>query len=311
MRQMTERAFLTDTWDDGWFQELSRDQRYLFIYLGTNNHCNQAGVYHITLATMAFETKFSAEELPGILKALSPKVEWYAEPNYIWVRSFIKQQAKSPKFLIAVARCLKNLKPNGLAKEVIDYNFKEYTISIPYEYDTERVSVGYPYTTDTSLTPTTDTDTISDPGSGTGRTGEIGVVKGEDKTSRKEGNATPHSRMEAEETLCEGDREVISVWCSVKGFKMTPADASALVASLRTEFPEVDLLTESKRWAARKLSEPLKDNSRPSQQIWNWIEMTRKFARQRSMKNEKGQARRVTGGNPPGVFGQGPWYAGS
>ena len=122
---------------------------------------------------------------------------------------------------------------------------------------------------------------------------------------------TPHSRMEAGETLCEGDREVISVWCSVKGFKLTPADASALVASLRTEFPEVDLLGESKRWAARKLSEPLKENSRSSQQIWNWMEMARKFNRPRSAKGEKGQANRVSGGNPPGGGGQGPWYAGS
>jgi hypothetical protein len=117
--------------------------------------------------------------------------------------------------------------------------------------------------------------------------------------------------MEAEETLCEGDREVISVWRSVKGFKLTPADASALVASLRTEFPKVDLLGESKRWAARKLSEPLKENSRSSQQIWNWMEMARKFNRPRSTKGEKGQANRVRGGNPPGGGGQGPWYAGS
>jgi hypothetical protein len=122
---------------------------------------------------------------------------------------------------------------------------------------------------------------------------------------------TPRSRMEAEETLCEGDREVISVWRSVKGFKMTPADASALVASLRTEFPEVDLLGESKRWAARKLSEPLKENSRSSQQIWNWMEMARKFNRPRSVKVEKSQANRARGANPPGGGRQGPWYAGN
>jgi hypothetical protein len=139
----------------------------------------------------------------------------------------------------------------------------------------------------------------------------LGSAPGSTTAIKERETDAPHSRMEADETLCEGDREVISVWCSVKGFKLTPADASALVASLRTEFPEVDLLAESKRWAARKLSEPLKDNSRPSQQIWNWIEMARKFSRQRSLKGEKGQTNRVTGDNPPSVFGQGPWYAGS
>ena len=141
----------------------------------------------------------------------------------------------------------------------------------------------------------------SAPGSALGST----TAKSEPETE------THRSRMEAEETLCEGDREVISVWRSVKGFKMTPADASALVASLRTEFPEVDLLGESKRWAARKLSEPLKENSRSSQQIWNWMEMARKFNRPRSVKVEKSQANRARGANPPGGGRQGPWYAGN
>ena len=93
---MPERAFLTETWDDDWFHGLSKDQRYLFIYLWTNGRCNQAGVYHMNLATMAFETKFTEGELPELLKSLSPKVEWYPEPNYIWVRNFIKRQAEGP-----------------------------------------------------------------------------------------------------------------------------------------------------------------------------------------------------------------------
>ncbi len=164
---MPERAFLTETWDDDWFHGLSKDQRYLFIYLWTNGRCNQAGVYHINLATMAFETKFAEEELPELLKSLSPKVEWYPEQNYVWVRNFIKRQAKSPKFLIAAARCLKNIKNNGLVKEVIKYNLKQHSISIPYEEGIDSVSVGYPYTTDTSLTPNpsnTGPDTSADKG---------------------------------------------------------------------------------------------------------------------------------------------------
>lgn len=282
---MPERAFLTETWDDDWFHGLSRDQRYLFIYLWTNSRCTQAGVYHINLATMAFETKFTAEELPELLKSLSPKVEWYPEQNYVWVRNFIKWQAKSPKFLIAAARCLKNVKNNGLVKEVINYNLKEHSISIPYEEDMDKVSVGYPYPTDTSLVPSpsnTGPDTGADKGRGKG------VVKG-----GMTGETVPRSRMEVEETLCEGDQEVISVWCSVKGFNMNPADASALVARLRTEFPNLDILEESKAWAARKLSEPLKRGSKPSAQIWNFMRMARKFAQERRSKGEQGKGQRA------------------
>ncbi|MBA7662849.1 hypothetical protein ES703_70882 [subsurface metagenome] len=105
---MPERGFLTETWDDDWFQVLSRDQRYLFIYLWTNNHCNQAGLYQLTLATIAFETKLNKAELPSLLKSLSPKVEWYPEQNLIWVKNFLRHQTKSPKFIIAAIRSLDN-----------------------------------------------------------------------------------------------------------------------------------------------------------------------------------------------------------
>jgi hypothetical protein len=63
-----------------------------------------AGVYHINLATIASEAKFTEEELPELLKSLAPKVEWYPEQNCVWVKNFIRWQAKSPKFLIAAAK---------------------------------------------------------------------------------------------------------------------------------------------------------------------------------------------------------------
>jgi len=278
-----ERAFVTETWDDDWFHKLSRDQRYLFIYLWTNIRCTPAGVYHINLATIASEAKFAEEELPELLKSLVPKVEWYPEQNYVWVRNFIKWQAKSPKFLIAAAKCFKNIRNNGLVKEVINYNLKEHGISIPYEEAIDKVSVGYGYPTDTSLVPS---PSNTAPDTGTGKK-ENRVVKGKEKAELATGEDIPRSRTEAEETLCEGDREVISVWCSVKGFKMAPADASALVARLRTEFPDLDILDESKAWAARKLSEPLKQGSKPSAQIWNWMRMARRFTQERRQHEQR------------------------
>jgi hypothetical protein len=125
------------------------------------------------------------------------------------------------------------------------------------------------------------------------------------KTVTAKGERTPGSREEAEETLCEEDRGIISVWRSVKGFKMSLADASALVAGLRTEFPELDLLAESKAWAARKLSEPLTPRSRPAGQLWNWMRLARKFAAERKDAGQKG-ARRVAGDHKAEDF-KGKW----
>lgn len=153
---MPERGFATETWDsDEWFQELSRDQRYLFIYLWTNNHCNPAGLYHITLTTIGFETKFPKEELPELLNSLSPKVIWYPAQSLVWVKNFIKRQSKSSKFLAAAAKSLVSIHNNGAVKDLIDYNLQRYSLSIPYQYYMDKVSI--PSASDTG----TDTDTNS------------------------------------------------------------------------------------------------------------------------------------------------------
>jgi len=275
---MPERGFATETWDsDEWFQELSRDQRYLFIYLWTNNHCNQAGLYHITLSTISFATKIPKEELPELLNSLVPKAIWYPEDNLIWVKNFIKRQSKSSKFLAAAAKSLTTINNAGAIQELLDYNSRRYSISIPYQYYIDRISI---LTRVSVPVP----DTVSGPGKGEGG--------GEGRPAKNLSEQIPRSESEIEESLCEGDREVISVWCSVKGFTMSPADASALVASLRTEFPDLDILAESKAWAARKLSEPLKPTSRPSAQIWNWMRLARQFAQERRDR-EQVKGRRV------------------
>jgi len=276
---MPERGFATETWDsDEWFQELSERQRYLFIYLWTNDHCNQAGLYHITLSTISFATKIPKEELPEHLNSLAPKVIWYPEENLIWVKNFIKRQSKSSKFLAAAAKSLTSIRNSGAIEELLDYNRRRYSISIPYQYYIDRISI---------LTRVPVPDTVSSPSSEK----VMGVVKGEEEIR---GNAIPRSESEIEESLCEGDREVISVWRSVKGFDMSLADASALVATLRTEFHDLDILAESKAWAARKLSEPLTPESRPSAQIWNWMRKARQFAQERREREQvKGKRAKV------------------
>jgi len=170
---MPERGFATETWDsDEWFQELPRDQRYLFIYLWTNNHCNQAALYHITLTTIAFEAKFSKEELPDLLNSLSPKVIWYPTENLIWVKNFIKRQSKSSKFLAAVAKSLTSIHNNGAVKELLDYNLQRYSILIPYQYYMDKVSI---------LTRVTASDT-----SPVSNAGGVRVVKGKGELSSEE-----------------------------------------------------------------------------------------------------------------------------
>ncbi len=286
---MPERGFASETWDsDGWFQELNIEQRYLFIYTWTNNHCNQAGLYHITLTTVSNETKISKTDLPGLLQSLTPKVVWYPDSNLIWVKNFLKRQAKSSKFLAAAAKSLTQVKDGEAVRELLQYNLSRYSISIPYQYYIDKVSI---LTRVTVPVP----DTVTVPGSET----EEEIVKGGNQLeSPGSTDATPTSESEIEESLSPGDREIIATWCSVSGFSMPFGAAAELVARMRTEFGDVDLLQVSKEWAVRKISEPLTPDSRPGSQLWHWMAKAREIA----SRNGESAAKHRPGRNPEDTY---------
>jgi len=121
---LAERGFQTELWTDPFIQGLSPEAKLLFIYLWTNKHCNQAGLYEISLKTMAFDTGLSVESISALLSQLEPKVSWSAEQNLVWVKNFLKRQCKSQSFLIAAAKCLLSIKNKKLVEEFIQYNLK-------------------------------------------------------------------------------------------------------------------------------------------------------------------------------------------
>lgn len=131
---MPERTIDTELWDsDEWFQELDISARYLFLYLWTNDHCKPAGLFYITLATIASTTKIPRADLPDLLKSLEKKVVWYEEDNLIWVKNFIKRQYKSPSFLLAGAKSLLSVRNEEAIKVLVDYNRERYGLIIPYQ----------------------------------------------------------------------------------------------------------------------------------------------------------------------------------
>lgn len=372
---MPERGFDTGFWTDPFVRKLKPEGKLLFGYLWTNDHCNQAGCYQIDLETIAFETKLAESDLPDLLRKLYPKVQWYPDQDIIWVKNFLRRQAKSPKFLVAAKKAinhchipedikddfelyneslLQDITPSEhisptkrecviirdrficqyCGKEIVDASDYEMDHIIPIarggkdnylnlvtscrscnqkKIDKLPQEVGLKQPTPTTfhgaqatfilknnkeirekwlrlfpgryrvvesilnnieqhcfeIHSVSDSVSISKSKSDNG----VGVVK------RK--GEIPPSESEVEESLSAGDREVISVWRSVKGFSMPDEAAVELVTKLRMEFPDVDILDESKVWAARKLSEPLTPKSRPSSQIWNFMRLARKFAQER------------------------------
>lgn len=135
---MPQRDFDTATWGDPFFQPLSPEAKLLFIYLWTNPNTNQAGMYEITLDTIAAGVRLPAEDIPGLMKSLEGHVEWSPDTNIIWVKNFLRRQCKSPKFFIAAMNCLKNINNNGMVKDFLNYN---RNLLIQYQYNIDTLSI--------------------------------------------------------------------------------------------------------------------------------------------------------------------------
>lgn len=152
---MAYRAFSTDTWQDPWFESLSIKAKLLFIYLWTNDVCNQSGCYQISPRRIEFETSLKIQD---IIKELNPKAEWFVDEQIIWVRAFFKRQCANGKFAIAAIRSLYCI-PKHIVDQWIDHNrilIEKYsidTVSIPYKTEFDTVCSSVQISSDTDTVP--------------------------------------------------------------------------------------------------------------------------------------------------------------
>lgn len=94
---MTMRSVQDRFWSDGWVRKLNPLDRYLFLYLITNEHTNWAGVYELEIGMMAYESGIDREELErSMLPRLSPKIihvdGWVYVPN--WIKHHMSDRGK-------------------------------------------------------------------------------------------------------------------------------------------------------------------------------------------------------------------------
>lgn len=85
---MTMRSLDSRFWSDGWVRKLNALDRYLFLYLLTNDHSTWCGVYELDIEMMAFESGIDRIDLErAMLPRLSPKViyvdGWVYIPNWM------------------------------------------------------------------------------------------------------------------------------------------------------------------------------------------------------------------------------------
>ncbi len=141
---MPERAFDSGYWDHPDIQPLSRDATLLYPYLWTNGQCLASGLYHVTIRTMSFATKIPEDDISAALTELAAakKIEWYPDDSLVWVKNFVKRQARSPKFLIAAGKALQTISRNGLVDDFVRFNMDTYGIRIPLPDPINSLSYG-------------------------------------------------------------------------------------------------------------------------------------------------------------------------
>ena len=129
------RSINTRIWHDNWIREkLNPLDRYLFIYLLTNEHSNLSGLYELPLSTIAFETGLDENDLKNsLLPRLEPKV--FYRNGWVFVKNFTKHhQGGGPKLEKGV-EIAKSEIPSDILKE-----FDKISIEYRYPMDTPTPS---------------------------------------------------------------------------------------------------------------------------------------------------------------------------
>lgn len=288
---MPERGFNTEFWTDEFVQDLPLEAKTLYVYLWTNSRCNQAGLYKIGLQTIANETGIGVDNIPDLIRRLEPKVKWYPDENLIWVKNFIKHQAKSPKFLIAAASRLKDINNNGAVRELLEYNLQKYSIPIPYTYSMDTVEV---VDSDTASTSNANTDSKSD----SCAEEELGVVKGEEGkgkatrdqqgriASRSETHESPGIIAVAAETA---ELKLLSFLKSLKGWHFEEVDDLAWLREFCQQFPLFGHVFAKACRDYHSGREPPKHKGIWKNRFRNWMETQRKKEAEKRDSRRKGK----------------------
>ena len=108
LHTMTMRSVQDRFWSDGWVRKLNPLDRYLFLYLLTNEHTKWAGVYELDIGMLAYESGIDREELErSMLPRLAPKAiyaeGWVYIPN--WIKHHMNERGRlTPDQEIAIEK---------------------------------------------------------------------------------------------------------------------------------------------------------------------------------------------------------------
>lgn len=142
-------------WSDPDMAEMSPEDRYFYLYLLTNEHTAQCGIYELAIRTMAFETGYNADTVNKLITRLEAtgKVKYNHTTHEIAIRNWAKYNtSSSPPVQTRIKNELANVKDKALVafcNQEPEESKQSDMVSIPYGNGIDMVSVPLPDGIDT------------------------------------------------------------------------------------------------------------------------------------------------------------------
>jgi hypothetical protein len=124
-------------WSDPFIETLTPEKKYFFLYLITNEHSSQCGIYEISFRQMSFESGYNQDTVEKLIDFFekSGKIKYSKRTNEIAIKNFVKHNPQgSPKVKSFVEKELKQVKDRLL----IPYLYAIDTLSQEEEEEEEE-----------------------------------------------------------------------------------------------------------------------------------------------------------------------------
>lgn len=128
--------------EDDWFLDLPIDARLFWIYLFSNPSASVAGIYRLSLRTMANECGLSTNRIAELLDAFAKDRKAFFADGVIWVVKMREHQGSdSPLVQKRIAKDIAMIPPDNPVYRMYATQYHIDTISIPDRTDTDTDTV--------------------------------------------------------------------------------------------------------------------------------------------------------------------------
>jgi DnaD/phage-associated family protein len=144
------RQIHVNFWQDSFVLDLTPEEKYFYLYLMTNSKTSQCGIYELPKKVIEMETGYNRETVDKLLQRFIDygKIKYNEATKEIFILNWAKyNMINSSKVMACIKKELEQVKTPEFVMEFINrckkLGYKTDTISIPYPYGIDTVSIDY------------------------------------------------------------------------------------------------------------------------------------------------------------------------